>query len=1171
MRALAGRCVLCVAFAALAVTGVGVSGAWGASPWWHLQSGARPSYLPPAVEEEGQVVPGKGEIVVKASNLGNAPTSGAVTIMDRLPAGLKAISAGGGYANADSDFDEKNLECEAKNDSGAPSTVVCTLQGTYERGENVKIPPPLPITVVPYVELELEIRVEVLQGARVCEPNSAACGENEVSVSGGGAPSASIMRPVTVSEAPVPFGVESYEVTPEEEGGAPTVQAGRHPFQVTGTLTLNETASTGSKLTEVQAHPVALPKDLAGLLPPGLIGNPQPFPPCKLAQFEKRVCPQQSIVGVAMTTIANVFYGEPETITAPIAELEPAHGEPARFGFYASLFPVFVNARVRSGEDYGVTLSSSDIPQLAAFLGYKLTFWGVPGAASHDTTRGEGCILEELFEFSRHTLEGSGDIPCAPLEEHNPPPLLTMPTSCGTPLHTSAEGDSWVEQKPEGQRPIYPETAPMPALVGCNRLPFEPSIKLTPDGTAGSTPTGMNVDVHVDQESVLNGSSLAEATVKNTTVTLPEGVALDPSGGDGLEACSESLVGFEGVREFETSPGVKRPAFTPRLPGSFESTEPFEPGLDFCSNASKIGTVRIKTPLLPNALEGAIYLASQEANPFGSLVAMYFVAEDPVSGTLVKIPGSVHLDEATGQVVATFDNTPPLPFEDLEAHFFGGERAPLASPARCGSYTTQASFLPWAAEPQDEAADTPRSSSTFEVTSGPHGAPCPGASLPFEPSLTAGMTSIQAGGFSPFTMTMSRGDGQQHLQAIQLKMPPGLSGILKGVELCGEPQADEGTCGPGSQIGETTVSVGVGGQPFSVKGGRVYLTGPYRGAPFGLSIVNPAKAGPFDLEHTQLKHPACDCLVVRAKIEVNQETAQLTVTSDNEGPYKIPTIIEGIPLQIQHVNVTVNRPGFTFNPTDCEKLAVTGTLSSTEGSSEALTVPFQATNCAVLAFKPSLTASVAPAKSQRLEGTSFTVKLGYPAGPYDANIAKVKVELPRGLPSRLPTLQKACAAAVFEANPAACPPASIIGHATATTPELPVALNGPAYFVSHGGEAFPSLIIVLQGYGVTVHLVGTTFISKQGITSSTFKTVPDAPVGTFELTLPAGPYSALTGLGNLCKQKLAMPTEFVGQNGALIQTNTKIAVDGCGKAKTKHRKKHHKKAKGRKASRRGRR
>ncbi len=299
----------------------------------------------------------------------------------------------------------------------------------------------------------------------------------------------------------------------------------------------------------------------------------------------------------------------------------------------------------------------------------------------------------------------------------------------------------------------------------------------------------------------------------------------------------------------------------------------------------------------------------------------------------------------------------------------------------------------------------------------------------------------------------------------------------------------------------------------------------------------------------------------------------MTVTTDDEDPYKIPTILEGIPLEIKHVNVDINRPGFVFNATNCSPLAITGSLTSTEGATENLSVSYQVTNCAVLALKPKLEASTSGTTS-RVGGASLHVKLGYPAGPYDANIARVKVELPKALPSRLTTLQKACAAAVFDANPAACPAASIVGHATASTPVLPVPLEGPAYFVSHGGEAFPSLIIVLQGYGVTVHLVGSTFIDKAGITSSTFKTVPDVPVGTFELTLPQGPFSALAATGNFCKEKLAMPTEFVGQNGAEIKTSTKIAVTGCAKAKHKakkaskrHKGKHAAKGKGKKITR----
>jgi hypothetical protein len=1083
------------------------------------------------------------QIVVTADNLGDVSTSGETTITDRLPGGLRAVAAVGHMFRGDGPYYRgPEPGCvpvgRAPGELAQSAGAVCRFKGA----------------LLPFGALEARITV-VVETAATCEQNASNCEKNGVSVTGGGAPGVSISRPVTVSEKPTPFGVESYEVTPEEEGGLPTTQAGRHPFQVTGSLTLNEAPVVG-RVGGEKVLPVALPKDLAGLLPPGLIGNPVPFPKCTLSQFFKETCPQQSVLGVALIR----FY-EPKagysTVSTPIVDLEPAPGEAARFAFLIIGVPTFIDVHVRGGENYGVTLSSSDIPELIGFLSYRLTFWGVPGEASHDSMRGTSCLAEAQGLGEKYTQE-KGLVPCKPLGENNPPPFLTMPTSCTGPLHTSTEADSWEEQKPEGQRTIVPETEPMPAMDGCNRLPFEPQIKVTPDGSETSTPTGLTVDVHVSQESILAAKGLAQSDVRNITVALPEGVAVDPAGGGGLEACSEHLVGFEGSKTFETSPGVSLPAFTPKLPGSFGSSEKLEQGINFCPNASKIGTVRIKTPFLPNALEGAVYLASQEANPFGSLVAMYVVAEDPVSGVLVKLAGSVHLTE-TGQLVTTFENTPEAAFEDAELHFFGGERAPLASPERCGPYTTNASFVPWSANASDVAAVSFPASSTFNVTSGRNGAPCPGQTLPFNPTLTAGTTSIQAGGFSPFTMTMSRPDGNQHLQAIELKTPAGVSGLLSGVKLCPEPQANEGLCGPESLIGETTVSVGVGGQPFTVTGGKVYITGPYHGASFGLSIVNPAKAGPFDLEHTRANHPACDCLLVRAKIEVDPITASLRVTSDNSGPFKIPTSLEGIPLQIQHVNVTINRPGFTFNPTNCTPTAITGSLQSAEGSSQLLSVPFQATNCAVLGFKPGFKVSTS-GKTSRSNGASLTVKLSYPKAAFgsQANIKSVKVDLPKQLPSRLTTLQKACTAAQFETNPAGCPGPSIVGHAKAITPLVPVPLEGPAYFVSYGGAKFPELVIVLSGYGVTIDLHGETFISKAGITSSTFKAVPDAPVGSFELTLPQGKDSALAANGNLCKSKLVMPTLFVAQNGAVIKQNTRIGVTGCAKAKKAN--KHHRKS-----------
>ena len=902
------------------------------------------------------------------------------------------------------------------------------------------------------------------------------------------------------------FGVKSFEVSFLNQDGSPDTQAGSHPYEMTTNIAFNtdvlrrEVTADSRYVTE----PDETFKDVIVDLPPGLVGDPNATAKkCTLKEVDgsdgAASCPAESKVGEL-----EVEFGDHhdtnaagKTLKESVYNVVPPHGVAVQLAAHFIIPNAFIDVGVKAGGDYPVQATALSVPVIEPVITTRFTIFGVVGSG------------EQRKAF------------------------LTLPTGCTGPLRSTVSTDSY--QNPGhfvGAGTVTRDAAGHPVgLSGCSQLRFPPTITVSPDVPDASTSTGLTVGVHVSQKAALNPEGLAESSLRNTTVTLPEGVALNPAGADGLEACSQGLAGFTGFTEFnsEFEPGVKTATFTPEMP------EPLQPGSNFCPDGSKIGTVKIKTPLLSNPLEGAVYLAAQNANPFGSLVAMYLIAEDPVSGTLIKLTGEVRLSE-TGQIVTTFKNTPDLPFEDLELHFFGGERAPLTTPSRCGTYTTQASFTPW-----DGNAPV-NTSSSFQITSGPNGSPCPGASLPFAPSLTAGTTNIQAGAFSPFTMTMSREDGNQNLQAISLKMPPGLSGLLSGVELCPEPQADQGTCGPGSLIGETIVSVGVGGKPFSVKGGRVYITGPYEGAPFGLSIVNPAKAGPYDLE----AGTPCDCVVVRAKIEVDPHTAALTITSDNTGPYKIPTILDGIPLEIQHVNVTINRPGFTFNPTNCNPMSITGSLSSTEGATSALSVPLQATNCAVLGFKPGFKVSTS-GKTSRSKGASLSVKLTYPKAPFgsQANIKSVKVDLPKQLPSRLTTLQKACTAAQFNTNPAGCPAASVVGHAKAITPLIPVPLEGPAYFVSHGGEAFPSLIIVLQGYGVTLDLVGTTFISKAGITSSTFKTVPDAPVGSFELTLPQGKFSALAANGNLCASKLTMPTAFVAQNGAEIHESTPIGVTGC--------------------------
>ncbi len=1094
-----GRGLLGVLFASVLLAGLSATPVFAAEPWWHLSSSARPVVLTSG---------GEGTIAVLAVNSGDGTaTPGAVTLSDTLPTGVTAQSVHFFLVPRFGSFDLASIHlvsCETQ-----PGRVQCTYPGEGFLS-----------ALNPYEAIEMRVDVQVAA-------NAVSGGQNRAEVSGGGASTVSLARPLTVRGGATPFGVEDFEVAPEEEGGSVDARAGSHPFQLSTGIALNQTATL--------ARPPALVRETRIQLPAGLVGNATVIPQCNERDFATiagsgiDLCPADAAVGVVLVTFDEPVTVGLSTTAVPLFNLVPSRGEPVRFGFKVSNALVMLDTAVRSGGDYGVTTTVSNISQFVNPVSVRVTLWGVPGDPSHDQSRGWDCLAGGFW--TNHEL------PCIPQNQGNPVPLLTLPTSCELPFVASVEGRAWpTKGSPEGPQ-LTPETFSLKdglgreiGLTGCDQLPFTPSIKVTPDTNAASTPTGLTVGVHIPQDTSSNPNGLAEAALKDTAVALPEGVQINPSSADGLEACSMSQVGYKGM-EAEIAQ--------------------FTPDAAACPDASKVGTVdEIKSPLLENALTGSIYLATQNANPFGSLLALYLVAEDPVSGVRAKIAGNVTLDPVTGRLTAVFDGAPQVPVETIKLHFFGGSRAPLATPAFCGTYTTAASFTPWSGN----AAVS--SSSSFPIVSGLAGGPCLGG-LGFAPSVTAGSTNIQAGGFTPFTTTLGRQDNEQTLSGVQLRLPPGLLGSLALVKQCPEPQAALGTCGPDSLIGHTTVSAGLGTDPFTVPTGQVFITGPYHGAPFGLSIAVPAKAGPFDIGSGP-----CDCVVVRAKLDVDPHTAQAIVETD-----PLPTILQGIPLQVKHVNVTVDRPGFMFNPTSCEHLNTTGTISGGSGGSFPASVPFQVTNCASLAFKPTFKVST-QAKTSKKQGASLDVRVT--SGRGQANLAKVAVSLPKQLPSRLTTIQQACPQATFAANPASCPGGSNIGTATATTPILSSAVSGPAYLVSHGGAAFPDLVIILQGEGVTLDLVGSIDI-KHGVTSSTFASIPDAPIDTFELKLPEGPHSGLTAVlpakakGNLCGTSLAMPTTLTGQNGAQIKQSTKIAVTGCAKPKkAKKHKAHPKKRKGKK-------
>jgi hypothetical protein len=909
---------------------------------------------------------------------------------------------------------------------------------------------------------------------------------------------------VTVRAAEPPrFGIARFDGTVSNENGTPFAQAGGHPYQASTTIEFNSFL-TNNHLGGESTFPNQDAKDIQVGLPPGFTVNPAATPKCKEAELEivgpfnvlfNPTCPAATQVGVVKLTLSEAF----GVVTLPVYNVVPPPGRPAQLAFnvlgqaVVHLFP-----SVRSGSDFGINADIVDTAQSVPFTSTTLTLWGVPADPRHDAQRGQNCVNVVGFE-GESCFQGGVSAGLAPKA------LLSNPTSCVGPQTTTLATDSW-------QSPGAFETATFVShdnatpsnpigTDGCGRLPFAPAFSVQPTTHIAAAPTGLNVDIHVPQEGLENPEGLASADLKKAVVSLPAGMSVNPSAANGLAACATGQIGLIGT--------------------GFPAPNPihFTAEAAKCPDSAKIGTVEVDTPLLEAPLKGSVYLAQQGSNPFNSLLAVYIVAEG--QGIILKLPGLIQPDEHTGQLTATFDNNPQLPFDDLHVDFFGGSHAPLVTPSSCGNYTTTAQLTPW-------STDVPTNvSSSFAISER-----C-SAAQSFSPSFSAGTTSNQAGGSSPFTLSVSRTEQDQRLNAVNVQLPPGLLGVLKSVPLCAEPQASSGGCGAESDIGHTSVAAGAGPSPFWVEGGKVYLTGPYKGAPFGLSIVVPAIAGPFNL----------GTVVVRAAIKIDPHTAQVTVVSD-----PLPTILQGIPLDLRAVDVTVDRSGFMLNPTSCSPMAVGGAITSVQGATAAVSNRFQAVNCASLAFKPKLTA-LTQAKHSKSGGESLHVKVVSGAG--QANIAKVRVLLPKLLPSRLTTLQKACTEATFNANPASCPSGSLVGSATAVTPVLAHPLTGPAYLVSHGGAAFPDLVVVLQGEGITLYLDGNTDI-KKGITSSTFNSVPDAPISTFDLTLPQGPHSALAANGNLCKGALNMPTTITGQNGAQTTQTTRIAVSGCPKAKAKH-------------------
>jgi hypothetical protein len=1042
----------------LAVLALGISSASAATPGpgLALKAVAGPTVF--SSEYNGSSAP--DTYLLTVTNSGSRPTEGVFTISDDLPRGMRPVVVGG---HLDKPSHEVMLSCEI-------ATVTCTYGAPLQPGERVMM----------YVEVEVA-------------PGTVGPLTDSAFVSGGGAPSTSVNTETAIGTAEesttVPFGLAAFANEVTGVDGLPDTQAGDHPYETTVSFSLTSVGSafSGYFLPTGGLHGLAgHVKDTVVDLPPGFAGDPEVVEKCPQHDVASQTCPPSTQIGFARLEIfgRGVTGGTGEY---PIYNVVPDKGYPAEFvlAFGAISVPLYVS--VTPDSNYGVRVTTPDITGFISISDVSVTFFGTPATDP------------SVYNGYRESVKGT-----APIS------FLDNPVDCSAaPQEARLTADSWEEPGsylPDGQ-PNFSDprwksrsTTVFPSLAGCELLQFNPSLTVTPDVTRADEPAGTTVNLAVPQAPQQFPALVAPA-IKATTVTLPSGLSISPSAGDGLQGCSDAQIDL------------------------------LSKSLGTCPLGSQIGTVKVTTPLISEPLEGEVFLGTPHCDPCtnadasdGNMYRVFLQFEG--AGVVIKQEGKIYTNSSTGQLTTTFKNVPELPVSDVQLHFNSGLRAALATPQTCGTFTSTADLTPWSSPITPDATPV----SQFNIDWNGNGEACPSV-LPFSPAFEAGTSNPNAGQLSPLTVTFNREDREQDFSQIKVVTPPGLLGSLSTVPLCGEPQADLGTCPAASQIGSMTVAAGPGSHPYYQKG-QVYLTGPYKGAPFGLSIVVPTHAGPFNLGN----------VVVRARIDIDSNTAALTVTTD-----PLPQILDGIPLRLRTTNVTIDRPGFIFNPTNCAQQAITATVSGSQGTQTQVSAPFAVSGCAGIHFGPKFTVSTS-GKTSRANGASLDAKVVFPAGA-QSNIASVKVALPKQLPSRLTTLQKACTAAQFESNPAGCPAASIIGSAKAITPILPVPLMGPVYFVSHGGEAFPSLIVVLQGYGVRVDLTAATFISRQGITSSTFKTVPDVPVNSFELYLPEGKYSALAANGNLCQSKLVMPTLFVAQDGAQLKQSTPIGVTGCPKAK----------------------
>jgi hypothetical protein len=814
--------------------------------------------------------------------------------------------------------------------------------------------------------------------------------------------------------------------------------------------------------------------DLTAELPPGLLGDPRGTPKCGAAEFTTNTCDRRTMVGVDTFSFAFAAGFPVDDAVVPVFNLEPPRGVTARLGFQITTVSVVLDVRVRSDGGYNLAADVKGLNASLQLFGNKLTLWGVP--ADHN---GEG--PNQFY---------AGGVP--PITSYGSPgpgprvPFISAPTRCGVPLRASLRAASW--QNPD--RWATAETELSAGLTGCEQLPFDPSVSVRPSSPAAGQPSGYAVDLTVPQPADPDG--LVAAHLKDATVALPEGVSISPPAASGLGACSDAQLAVNSTDE-ETCPG-----------------------------SATIGTVQVETPVLDEPLTGRLYLGTQESNDpaSGRMYRLFLTAYG--SGVRLKLRGAIKADPKTGRLTTTFADNPELPFSKLSLNFQDGPRAPLVNPTTCGTKTTTAGLSSWGGQARDV-------SSTFDINQG-----CPTGQ--FAPGFSAGTVDPFAGRLSPFVMTTTRTDADQDLKTIRLDLPSGLLGMLGKIPMCGDAQAAAGTCGAETRLGSTTVAVGTGERPFPLRG-TVSLAGPYKGAPYSLSIAVPAKAGPLDL----------GLVVVRSPLVIDANKGRASAPVDD-----LPQIIGGIPMHYRSVSVALDRPGFMFNSTNCSAQTVVGTLTGANGTVHRPGVRYQAQDCDKLKLTPSLKIEYSgKADLKKGRNPKLTADLGQTFG--QAGLKRVSVTLPLISTLKPENAEALCTPAQAAARN--CPETSIVGRASATTPALHEPLTGPVYFLegtrrTASGKivpTLPKLWLKLRGSGVDLDLRADSSTQKgTNRLIATFVDIPDAPIADFKLEIDGGKKGILEASLDPCSASRRAEVRFDGQNGARQIRSLNIAAPECG-------------------------